>query len=174
MIVYCESVRHICLHSGRSPHPKKAEKYRSDVQARGRNAASTQALGHRADLVRSEEHNPGQPSEFYPRYHKSLPSHRSRVPPLPQLSKMELIRLRTREMRERREKKREGSAETQVPLPELPKPEVEVEGLLSEKKRQMIWTVVALAEQEAYREDWGNEELDEYLRTLYPIDYIYR
>lgn len=79
-------------------------------------------------------------------------------------------------MRERREKKREGSAETQVPLPELPKPEVEVEveGLLSEKKRQMIWTVVALAEQEAYREDWGNEELDEYLQTLYPIDYIYR
>lgn len=43
-------------------------------------------------------------------------------------------------MRERREKKREGSAETQVPLPELPKPEVEVEGLLSEKKRQMILT----------------------------------
>lgn len=84
--------------------------------------------------------------------------------------------MRTREMRERREKKREGSAETQVPLPELPKPEVEVEveGLLSEKKRQMIWTVVALAEQEAYREDWGNEELDEYLQTLYPIDYIYR
>ena len=39
-----------------------------------------------------------------------------------------------------------GSAETQVPLPELPKPEVEVEELLSEKKRQMIWTVVALAE----------------------------
>lgn len=79
-------------------------------------------------------------------------------------------------MRERREKKREGSAETQVPLPELPKPEVEVEveGLLSEKKRQMIWTVVALAEQEAYREDWGNEELDEYLQTLYPIDDIYR
>lgn len=77
-------------------------------------------------------------------------------------------------MRERREKKREGSAETQVPLPELPKPEVEVEGLLSEKKRQMIWTVLALAEQEAYREDWGNEELDEYLQTLYPIDYIYR
>lgn len=62
-------------------------------------------------------------------------------------------------------KRREGSAETQVPLPELPKPEVEVEGLLSEKKRQMIWTVVALAEQEAYREDWGNEELDEYLQT---------
>ena len=24
------------------------------------------------------------------------------------------------------------------------------------------------------REDWGNEELDEYLQTLYPIDYIYR
>nr|AVT43949.1 orf118 [Phoenix dactylifera] len=60
--------------------------------------------------------------------------------PAPQLSKMEQIRLRTREMRERREKKREGSAETQVPLPELPEPEVEVEGLLSEKKRQMIWT----------------------------------
>lgn len=40
----------------------------------------------------------------------------------------------------------------------------------------MIWTVVALAEQGAYREDWGNEELDEYLQTLYlyPIDYIYR
>ncbi|KAL0297909.1 UNVERIFIED_CONTAM: hypothetical protein Sangu_3171700 [Sesamum angustifolium] len=31
---------------------------------------STQALGHRADLVRSTGHNPGQPSEFYPRYHK--------------------------------------------------------------------------------------------------------
>ena len=71
-------------------------------------------------------------------------------------------------MRERREKKREGSAETQVPLPELPEPEVEVEGLLSEKKRQMIWTVVALAEQGAYREGWGNEELDEYLQNLYP------
>ena len=26
----------------------------------------------------------------------------------------------------------------------------------------------------ACREDWGNEELDEYLQTLYPIDYIYR
>lgn len=77
-------------------------------------------------------------------------------------------------MRERREKKREGSAETKVPLPELPEPEVEVDGLLSEKKRQMIWTVVALAEQGAYGEDWGNEELDEYLQTLYPIDYIYR
>jgi len=77
-------------------------------------------------------------------------------------------------MRERREKKREGSAETQVSLPELPEPEVKVEGLLSEKKRQMIRTVVALAEQGAYREDWGNEELDEYLQTLYPIDYIYR
>lgn len=34
-------------------------------------------------------------------------------------------------MRERIENKREGSAETQVPLPELPEPEVEVEGLLS-------------------------------------------
>ena len=47
---------------------------------------------------------------------------------------------------------------------------------IREKKRQMIWTVVALAEQGAYREDWGNEELDEYLQTLYlyPIDYIYR
>lgn len=77
-------------------------------------------------------------------------------------------------MRERREKKREGSAETQVSLPELPEPEVKVGGLLSEKKRQMIRTVVALAEQGAYREDWGNEELDEYLQTLYPIDYIYR
>lgn len=77
-------------------------------------------------------------------------------------------------MRERREKKREGSAETQVSLPELPEPEVKVEGLLSEKKRQMIRTVVALAEQGAYRVYWGNEELDEYLQTLYPIDYIYR
>lgn len=38
----------------------------------------------------------------------------------------------------------------------------------------MIWTVVALAEQGAHREDWGNEELDEYLQTLCPIDYIYR
>ncbi len=38
----------------------------------------------------------------------------------------------------------------------------------------MIWTVVALAEQGAQREDWGNEELDKYLQTLYPIDYIYR
>ena len=45
---------------------------------------------------------------------------------------------------------------------------------IREKKRQMIWTVVALAERGAYREDWGNEELDEYLQTLYPIDYIYR
>lgn len=77
-------------------------------------------------------------------------------------------------MRERREKKREGSTETQVSVSELPKPKVEVEGLLSEKKRQMIWTVVALAEQGAYREGWGNEELDEYLQNLYPIDYIYR
>ena len=67
MIVYCESVRHIC-----GPSKKQAEKFRSDVQALLilRNAASTQALGHRADLVRSEEHKPGQPSECYPRSHK--------------------------------------------------------------------------------------------------------
>ncbi|CAH1432047.1 unnamed protein product [Lactuca virosa] len=69
--------------------------------------------------------------------------------------------------RERRDKKREGSAETQVPLPELPEPEVEVEGLLSEKKRQMIRTVVALAEQGAYREDWGNEEFDDLAHRLH-------
>lgn len=67
---------------------------------------STQALGHRADLVRSEGHNPGQPSEFYPRYHKD---HCPATAGGYQLSKMEKIRLRTREIRERREKKREGS-----------------------------------------------------------------
>ncbi|KAI3668350.1 hypothetical protein L1987_88670 [Smallanthus sonchifolius] len=102
------------------------------------------------------------PSEFYPRYHKgALPSHRSRVPSAPQLSK------NGENSRERRDKKREGSAETQVPLPELPEPEVEVEGLLSEKKRQMIRTVVALAEQGAYREDWGNEEFDDLAHRLH-------
>ena len=38
----------------------------------------------------------------------------------------------------------------------------------------MIWTVVALAEQGAYREDWGTEELDEYLQTLYPIPFDFK
>ncbi|MCE2056213.1 hypothetical protein HAX54_044269 [Datura stramonium] len=35
--------------------------------------------------------------------------------------------------------------------------------MLSEKKRQMIWTVVALADYGAYMEGWDNEELDELL-----------
>ncbi|MCE5167441.1 hypothetical protein HAX54_002489, partial [Datura stramonium] len=69
---------------------------------------STQALSHRADLVRSEGHNPGQPSEFYPRYHKD---HCPATVGGYQLSKMEKIQLRAGEIRERREKKREGSLE---------------------------------------------------------------
>lgn len=101
------------------------------------------------------------PSEFYPRYHKEHCPATARG----------YLRSPTEQngsnSRERRDQKREGSAETQVPLPELPEPEVEVEGLLSEKKRQMIRTVVALAEQGAYREDWGNEEFDDLAHRLH-------
>ncbi|KAL0307672.1 UNVERIFIED_CONTAM: hypothetical protein Scaly_2975600 [Sesamum calycinum] len=61
---------------------------------------STQALGHRADLVRSTGHNPGQPSEFYPATTKITAQ-----PPLEQLSKMEKIRLRTGGKEERRKGK---------------------------------------------------------------------
>ncbi|KAK4412292.1 hypothetical protein Salat_2980800 [Sesamum alatum] len=65
---------------------------------------STQALGHRADLVRSEGHNPGQPSEFYPRYHKDhCPATAGATEQNGENS--------VEDRGERREKKREGSLE---------------------------------------------------------------
>lgn len=171
MIVYCESVRHICLHSGPSKKQRNEEVTSKPVVAMS--PPRKPSVTEPTSSARKDTTPASLPSST-PATTKITAQPPLEGTPAPQLSKMEQIRLRTREMRERREKKREGSAETQVPLPELPEPEVEVEGLLSEKKRQMIWTVVALAEQGAYREDWGNEELDEYLQTLYPIDYIYR
>ncbi|KAL0329113.1 UNVERIFIED_CONTAM: hypothetical protein Sradi_4898000 [Sesamum radiatum] len=65
---------------------------------------STQALGHRADLVRSTGHNPGQPSEFYPRYHKDhCPATAGATEQNGENS--------VEDRGERREKKREGSLE---------------------------------------------------------------